>query len=725
MTRSGAPALLVAGALLMSVHAVAQTSGSELPIDQIIVVANKTERSIRDIAANVTVVSRDRLDLEMANSIADLLRYSPGIDYEAAGTRFGTEGVNVRGIGGNRVALLVDGVPLSDQFDVGSFSNATRDFVNAGFVERVEVLHGPASALYGSSAIGGVVAMRTVTPSDLAAARGNGGRLGLNWRGTDASLNGTAMQTWEAGSTNVLVGLSLRDGDEIDSATAPAALDRRDYERRSAMVKVVTDDRRGNTWQLGYYAHSSAVLSSLSSMLGTGRFRSTTALDGDDDHRLNLLSAEFRFGGDEQAFDSGVIRAYYGDASIRQRTLDERGNAARPVAIDRLFDFEQNVHGLEINLQKSLDGFGVTHRVGFGAEFRQRRTEEFRDGLETGLADDVQTSVLLGEAFPLRDFPISRSTDWGVYIEDSVSIGSWTVIAALRGDRYELDPKNDRLYREDFPFAPPVSLKESELSPKLGLVYRLAQNVDIYLQYTHGFRAPPFEDANIGLEIPVFNIRAIPNPDLKSESSDGFDLGLRWEGESGRAHLSLFRTDYDDFIETKVRLGLDPASGRVLFQSQNVQRARIEGIELGWSLSLQNLLSGLSFDGSLYAARGENRDTSNALNSVGPAQAVVGLGWTSFDGRWTSTLRGTVTESWSDRDVSRGELFEPPSYVVFDLFAARRLSERTTLRAGLLNLTDRKYWVWSDVRGIAPDDPIVPHLGMPGRSITLGVDMRW
>jgi hypothetical protein len=80
----------------------------EQAIDQIIVVAHKSERPIRDISANVTVVSRADLKSQMATSVADVFRYAPGIDYEAAGTRFGTEGINIRGIGGNRVALIVD-----------------------------------------------------------------------------------------------------------------------------------------------------------------------------------------------------------------------------------------------------------------------------------------------------------------------------------------------------------------------------------------------------------------------------------------------------------------------------------------------------------------------------------------------------------------------------------------------------------------------------------------
>ena len=130
-----APVMLFAMGVFLCLGemAVAQDAIAEnAPIEQIIVVAHKDGRSIRDIAATVTVISRAELNNELATSIGDVFRYVPGVDYEAAGTRFGTEGINIRGIGGNRVAILVDGVPLSDQFDTGSFSNATRDLAWCG-----------------------------------------------------------------------------------------------------------------------------------------------------------------------------------------------------------------------------------------------------------------------------------------------------------------------------------------------------------------------------------------------------------------------------------------------------------------------------------------------------------------------------------------------------------------------------------------------------------------
>jgi hemoglobin/transferrin/lactoferrin receptor protein len=192
------------------------------------------------------------------------------------------------------------------------------------------------------------------------------------------------------------------------------------------------------------------------------------------------------------------------------------------------------------------------------------------------------------------------------------------------------------------------------------LIYRLNPETDVYLQYAHGFRAPPYEDANIGLEIPVFNFRAIPNPDLRSESSDGFDLGLRWHGTDKAVRMSVFRTRYTDFIATKVRLGIDPDSGRLLFQSQNLSRTVIEGIEAGGHINLQSTIGEFRVDGSLYLARGENRDNGQALNSVGPGQAVVGASWYAPNATRSVRLQSTFTEAWDDRDETSGELFKPP-----------------------------------------------------------------
>jgi len=724
----GAPAtIIVSGVFLCgSDFAVAEPDDETIlrPIDQIVVVAHKDERSIREIAANVTVLSRADMNSELATSLADVFRYIPGVDYEAAGTRFGTEGINIRGIGGNRVAILVDGVPLPDQFDSGSFSNATRDFIDAGLVQNIEVLHGPASALYGSAAIGGVVAVRTPDPADLIRSESSGGDFLGTWRDADSSNHGQVMYAFGDKSLGVLAGYSWRDGEEIESAAGPSNVDTRDYERQTALVKLVADDRWGRTWRASVVHQDSNTLSDLNSQLGVGRFRSTTALEGDDANKMDVVNLAYEFGSPDSWLDAGVIRAFYEIASVEQRTLDERAAAITPVSIDRYFSYDQEIRGLEFNAWKNFSGDTLSQRLGFGLEYHDRRTEEYRDGLSTDLTTGVQTNVLLGEVFPLRDFPISHTTEMAAFIEDTISFGDWMVIAAVRADQFNLSPDADAMYVEDYPDYELVSLDEADVSPKLGVIYAVTESVDLYAQYSHGFRAPPYSDANISLELPLFGYRAIPNPDLKSESSEGFDVGIRWQGLQSSARLSAFRTNYEDFIESKVNLGVDPLTGLTMFQSRNIDATKIEGFEAGWATRF-GAGEAFGFDGSAYYARGDNKDTGVPLNSVGPAQGVLGLSWYSQDERRQLRLKGTFTDAYDRRDESTGAVFKPAGHAVFDLFLTQRVGQHAIVRAGLHNLSDRTYWNWSDVRGLSANDPLIPYLAQAGRSASLSLNVVW
>ncbi len=717
----------VAALAILSVpaHSVADDAQDEAPFDQVVVVANKDERSIREVAANVTVLSRSDLNAELATAMGDVFRYVPGIDYEAAGTRFGTEGINIRGIGGNRVAMLVDGVPLADQFDTGSFSNATRDFIDAGLIQDIEVLHGPASALYGSSAIGGVVAVRTPDPSDIARRREFGGDFLATWRGADSSAHGQTLVAVGDDAFGFLAGYSWRDGEQTDSAAAPGDLDKRQYRRETALIKFVADNRFGDTFRINILRQEGQTQSDLNSMLGLGRYRSTTALEGDDHQALDVVSMTYEFGAPEGFIDSGVARAYWEQSETEQVTLDERGRARTPVSIDRFFAYNQEIRGLELNLWKSVGGERLSHRFGVGFEYRDRTTREYRDGLSTNLTNGAQTNVLLGEVFPLRDFPVSDTTETGAFIEDTISIGEdWTVIASVRADRYELSPVPDAMYLADYPDYETVSLDESDVSPKLGIIYSVAPSVDVYLQYSQGFRAPPYSDANVSLDLPFFMYRALPNPDLTSESSAGFDIGLRWQGTRASARISAFRTDYDDFIETKVNVGVDPASGYTEFQSLNIDDTSIEGVEAGWNLSW-GAREQFAVDGSAYYARGDNRVSGQPLNSVGPAQAVIGLSWNAADDSRQLRFKSRFTGAYDRLDESAGELFQPAGHAVFDLYLTQKLGNNAVVRAGLHNITDRTYWNWSDVRGLAPGDPILPYLAQAGRSVSASLNVVW
>jgi len=130
-------------------------------------------------------------------------------------------------------------------------------------------------------------------------------------------------------------------------------------------------------------------------------------------------------------------------------------------------------------------------------------------------------------------------------------------------------------------------------------------------------------------------------------------------------------------------------------------------------------------EGSAFYARGDNEGTGNPVNSVGPAQAVIGFSWFSADETRELRLKSTLADAYDRVDESAGELFKPSGYAVFDLYFTQKLGVNLIVRAGLQNLTDRTYWNWTDVRGLAPGDPILPYLAQAGRNASVSLNLVW
>jgi len=353
--------------------------------------------------------------------------------------------------------------------------------------------------------------------------------------------------------------------------------------------------------------------------------------------------------------------------------------------------------------------------LGWGVVIDRSELQEARDGMETTLTTGATTNVLLGEVMPVRDFPNSEVTEIGAYVHDEISFGRWAVIPALRIDWYDLNAKADAIYREDNPAAAPVDVDEFELSPKLGVRFAVNETTALFGQYAHGFRAPPFEDANIGLDIPRFNIRAIPNPDLRAESSDGIELGIRHRGDRSRSSFAVFGATYDDFIETKVNLGPDPDTGVILFQSRNIDEARVYGVEFESELDATDTLSvGLAANWT----RGENRADHEPLNTVDPAELVARLDWRARE--WLRLQWITTAVAAQDRvDESSANLVETSSFTTSDVLAhlsfdVGRLRD-VRMDIGLFNVFDKTYWRWSSVRNRLQGDPLIGTLSAPGR----------
>jgi hemoglobin/transferrin/lactoferrin receptor protein len=242
------------------------------------------------------------------------------------------------------------------------------------------------------------------------------------------------------------------------------------------------------------------------------------------------------------------------------------------------------------------------------------------------------------------------------------------------------------------------------------------------MQYAHGFRAPPFEDVNIGFDIPLFNYRAIPNPSLDAETSDGIELGARFQGNSYRAAIAVFGVEYDDLIQTRVNLGRQPGTGTLLFQSRNVDEARVYGAEINVNADLGRWVEGVSFDASASWVRGKDRSNDEPLNTIDPLELVAALTWQPHE-RTRLAFVTTAVASQNRVDDSSSDIVQTDGFAVFDMTASYTTASGIRVDAGVFNLFDKTYWRWSSVRNRTVDDPMLNHLSAPERYASVSVRM--
>ena len=725
---------LLVTVFIVSPLVMAADDGNDAPepveLDPIVVVASKSPRPLSNVIGQVSVINASFIERYGVENIDDLLRYEPGLNVESSGTRFGGNAINIRGIGGNRVAIEVDGIPSRDRFAIGSYSDGGRTLAETDRIKRLEVLYGPASTLYGSDALGGVMAITTWDPDDLLAYSDDNSWYSLRggYQSVNSSLVGSGVAAWGNDNNGILFAATWRDGHETENmAEAGTPQDIQDWDSMDYFLRYTHDTQAGNLLRISLNDYQRDTKTQIESLPGTGRFRRTTYLAGDDRDENQQISLAYEF---NSKWGAGVVRAFDMESSTKQMTFEERAASVNPVFIERYFQYDQDISGIEVNMFRDVSLTNSDHHIGAGIEFQQTDSSEIRDGYQQSLIDGSITNILLGEEMPVRDFPISRTDEWGIFIQDEISLnnGRWEIVPAIRYDRYDLDPRPDDVYLGDNPSTEVVSVSEDKFSPRLGALFHINDEWGIYAQYVNGFRAPPFEDANIGLDIPLFNIRAIPNPDLKSETSQGFETGFRYITGNTRLTLAVFDTEYDDFIETKARVGLDPETGTLLFQSRNINSARIYGLDLRLEQNMSvwsDALEGWSLTGAAYWSRGENHENDEPLNSVSPPQAVLGVSWASADGVWDANLTGTFTAKQDRIDETAGARFHTPSWSTLDLTAGWRVNQYIDLRAGVYNLADERYWRWSDVSLFTPNNPMLELLTRPGRNYSISARFQW
>ncbi|MBK6728335.1 MAG: TonB-dependent receptor [Xanthomonadales bacterium] len=636
-------------------------SSTPRKLQSVVVVASRVEQPVGEIAGSVALIERERIETRLIRDIRDLARYDASLSVNEDASRFGAQGFAIRGLEGNRVAVELDGVPLGDGFSVGSFSRRAQPgrsgVAGAG---RVPARPGIEPVRIGRTRGCGRHAYPRSRRSARRRQRRRLRRIAHHPRFARRLDRGERFDRDRA----------RRLADAAEREPAPGARARQparsgglqsnpaEGDERFVLAKLIHDDIVPGRLSFGFDGYRAEVETDVRSLVnGPGQYASTTAMRADDRESRGRASLAWSGESGGSVFRSWNLMGYVQRSEIEQDTLqDRRGATPSAAATRRLreFRFDTQQVGLEGLVAGEAQSGALAHRYVLGFDFARTALEESRNGSETNLATGVSLPVILGERLPVRDFPNSTVQELGVYAQDEIGFGErWFLIPALRLDRYRTDADPDAMWLADNPSTAVVDSTEHSVTPKLGLRYAASESLGLFAQYARGFRAPPFSDVNIGLNIPAFGYSAIPNPDLRPERSHGFEIGARWSGEQANAEIALYDNRYRDLIESRVNLGRDPQSGLLVFQSQNRDRARIHGIELSGDASLAAVgLDAYSTTWSASWSKGEDTQRNLPLNTIDPARLVLGLARDSGDGRHRVELLGRFAAGKDDLDTS-------------------------------------------------------------------------
>jgi len=710
-----------------------QTAAMEEPtqLSPITVLSTRTETRADEAPATITVITAAQIEAELATDIKDLVRFEPGVSVVSQPARFGAalgttgrsgnEGFTIRGMGGDRVLTIVDGVRVPDGFTFGAQSVGRGGYADLDLMRSVEILRGPASALYGSDGVAGAVAFTTKDPTDLLregetfAAQG---RVGYN--SADDGLTTSAVVAGRSGAFSGLLAWTGRDSQETETHGSVGGVgslrtqaNPMENTSDAFLAKGVWDFAPGQSLRATYDYFEGGMTADVLS----GRTATVVQLLADDTTTREGWSLGWR-GEDVFGLDRGQVTVYGQNAETRQFTYEDRNPA-----VDRTRDntFDNEVFGVSADASKTIGA----HRITFGGDWSETTQQGVRSG----------TVPPMGETFPTSAFPKTDFTLGGVFIQDEISLldGALRIIPAVRWDRYELNTANDPLY-------PGATADQSDdhVSPKLGVVWWTTDTFGLFANWGEGFKAPTPSQVNNYFSNLAFGYTSAPNPDLKPETSQSIEFGARIRNiELGGARLSgqavVFKSDYEDFISQQVVSGAGTAVDPAIYQWINFTDVEISGFELRADAWWSN---GISARFAYAYAEGETTSggVTEQLPTIDPVKVVFGLGYDEPAGRFggQAIVTWSAGKDASDTDGLGCYNVNPAlgcaigdDFALLDLTAYWNLNERVTARAGVFNVLDEKYSWWSDVRGVSASSPVLDAFTQPGRNFGVSLALRY
>ena len=623
-----ARALVLAAALGISSQAAAQAPAADTAtaLKKVTVTATRRATDVFSVPAPVTVLDANLLARRSPGNVTEIFRDLPGVDVIGVGQN--QLRPSIRGQRGQRVLLLEDGLRLGNTRRQQDFGELPA-LVDPSQVERIDVVRGPASVLYGTDAIGGVMNLITATPqwADRPALNG---QLGYRYGEAGASNRGEGSLTWRSGGVALTVGGSLR---EAGSYRAPAGT----YGDITLDGSTRVQDTGVKDGALNGSLHWRASGGS-GAFLRAERYRATDAGFGLVDPELIDESARIQIQYPLQVFNkitaganTGVLRNPF---ATRASFAVYRQTNGRDLSQSIFVPFGPGTPpgaGVDIQTRNRTDvtttGFRAEATRIFGASALTYGADYFRDDA-TGNDSSLTTVVGFGppqsEANTRLQVPNATLSSLGIFAQNDFHLHDrFSVIVGGRYQATDSRPKAGSSTTTE-------GASNSTGVYAVNALFRATPRLNLIATVGRGFRAPNLVERYFDGPTPEGSAYQSATPGLKPERSLNVDLGARFEIARLTGEAFVFQNRIEDGIRTA--FAGDSVGRLPRYENVNVSRLRIRGAELALSA---RLVAGITADANWSRLLSKNvSDPAVPIGDVYSSKVNLALGWRPASRDW-------------------------------------------------------------------------------------------
>ena len=638
--------------------------------------ASKTDTSLHETPQAVSVVTRDQMEAQGVNTVAEALRYTPGVHPDPHGYDIRYDWLYIRGFDTHGVMWL-DGLTVP-----GDPANYATPSVNPFALERIDVIKGPASVLYGGAVPGGLINQVSKRPQDTP--YNEVGVQTSSHGGIQGTFDFTGPLTEDGDWSYRLLGLGKNMGTQID----------RERDRQLMLAPSLTwsPDEQTSLTLYGYYQKDQPVFSP----------RFYPAVGTLIDNPVAKIPRDFYFGDpNADIYERDFYMAGYEFSHEFNETWTVRQNLRYGrsdqnmflVLVNPAFAYQPDGHTLnrasaisddylttfavDTQAEARFDTGALDHTLLLGLDYlKATSSTNFGNAIAGVPPIDLLNPIYGGVVIPvpaIQRSGLQEQQQVGLYVQDQIRYDNWVGTFGARYDFSDIDT-TDRLAG-----TPAVTNSDRELTWRAGLTYLFDNGVAPYASYSTSF-------------LPTLGTDAAGNP-FDAQTAVQYEIGVKYEPPGGRGSVAV------SYFDLTLENALTPDPTNILFSAQTGEQ-RVRGVEIEGKYELTptlDLIAAYAYSNSKVTRSNNPAELGREMLRLPEHQASAWVAWRPEMVEGLTLSAGVRAMSSYQSDSTYLPALRIPGRALVDIgaeydFAAiNKDFTGTKLRINVTNLFDKEY----------------------------------